>query len=225
MSEYNRHKYAMEWMHGGGRDPHGRGLDEEIKIGKEDWLERQRVARFGTQETYSAPVQEPMPNWRDLIREEGVQVGEQVAQGGRIGLQRGQLVGTPTKEVTQYGRRIYETPEGEEVSEKSTTFFINGMGWINIPSIHGGRAFNDDQLRGMIKRGVIEPTSVHQSKLEAEEAAGSRSNMMKRHEKGFAGGQLVQPGSGRQGFKGEGSGRSHWIYEPGSKNQKLKKEI
>ena len=33
------------------------------------------------------------------------------------------LVGTPTKEVTQHGRRIYETPEGEEVSEKSTTFF------------------------------------------------------------------------------------------------------
>jgi len=32
----------MEWMHGGGRDPHGRGLDEEIRIGKEDWLERQK---------------------------------------------------------------------------------------------------------------------------------------------------------------------------------------
>ena len=35
MSEYNRHKWAMEWMHGGGRDPNGRGLDEEIRIGKE----------------------------------------------------------------------------------------------------------------------------------------------------------------------------------------------
>ena len=45
MSEYNRHKWAMEWMHGGGRDPHGRGLDEEIKLGKEDWMERQRVAQ------------------------------------------------------------------------------------------------------------------------------------------------------------------------------------
>ena len=34
----------MEWMHGGGRDPNGRGLDDEIRIGKEDWMERQRVA-------------------------------------------------------------------------------------------------------------------------------------------------------------------------------------
>ena len=34
----------MEWMHGGGRDPNGRSLDDEIRIGKEDWMERQRVA-------------------------------------------------------------------------------------------------------------------------------------------------------------------------------------
>ena len=47
MSEYNRHKFAMEWMHGGGRDPNGRGLDDEIRIGKEDWMERQRVAAGG----------------------------------------------------------------------------------------------------------------------------------------------------------------------------------
>ena len=130
------------------------------------------------------------------------------------------LVGTPTKEVTQHGRRIYETPEGEEVSEKSTTIFLNGLGWINIPSIHGGRAFNDDQLRGMIKRGEIQPTSVHQSKPEAEEAAGSRSNMMKRHEKGFAGGQLVQPGPGRPGYAGLTDGRT---TSPLISKEKLKK--
>ena len=47
MSEYNRHKWALEWMHGGGRDPEGRSLDEEIRIGKEDWMERQRVAQGG----------------------------------------------------------------------------------------------------------------------------------------------------------------------------------
>jgi len=92
-------------------------------------------------------------------------------------------VGTPTKEVTQYGRRIYETPEGD-VSEKSTTFFFNGK-WLNVPSIHGGRAFTDDQLRGMIKRDEIEPTSEHGSRIEAEEAAGQRSNMMKSHTRGF----------------------------------------
>ena len=47
MSEYNRHRWAMEWMHGGGRDPKGRSLDDEIRIGKEDWMERQRVAQGG----------------------------------------------------------------------------------------------------------------------------------------------------------------------------------
>ena len=104
----------------------------------------------------------------------------------RIMAQNGLLVGTPTKEVTQHGRRIYETPEGN-VSEKSTTFFLNGK-WLKVPTIHGGRAFNDDQLRRMIKEGTIQPTSVHGSRIEAEEAAASRSNMMKSHTRGFAGG-------------------------------------
>ena len=107
----------------------------------------------------------------------------------RIMAQNGLLVGTPTKEVTQHGRRIYETPEGN-VSEKSTTFFLNGK-WLNVPSIHGGRSFNDDQLRRMIKEGTIQPTSVHGSRIEAEEAAASRSNMMKSHTRGFGQGGRI----------------------------------
>jgi len=42
------------------------------------------VLPYGTQGTYDAPETTPMPNWRDLIREEGVQVGPQVKDGGRI---------------------------------------------------------------------------------------------------------------------------------------------
>jgi len=105
------------------------------------------------------------------------------------------LVGTPTKEVTQFDKRIYETPEGERVSEKSTTFFLNGK-WLNVPTIHNGRSFTEDQLRLMIKQGQIQPTSVHGSRNEAEEAAASRSNMMKSHVKGFdEGGQVIgKPG-------------------------------
>ena len=61
MSEYNRHKFAMEWMHGGGRDPHGRSLDEEIKIGKEDWMERQRVAQGGRIGLQSGQLVQPGP--------------------------------------------------------------------------------------------------------------------------------------------------------------------
>ena len=61
MSEYNRHKFAMEWMHGGGRDPNGRSLDEEIKIGKEDWMERQRVAQGGRIGFDSGQLVQPGP--------------------------------------------------------------------------------------------------------------------------------------------------------------------
>jgi len=115
----------------------------------------------------------------------------------------GERIGTPTKEVTQHGRRIYETPEGN-VSEKSRTFFLNGK-WLNVPSIHEGKAFTDDQLRFMIKQGQIQPTSVHGSRIEAEAAAGQRSDMMKSHVKGFAEGQLVRntvDGS-RPGYQGK----------------------
>ena len=59
MSEYNRHKWAMEWMHGGGRDPNGRSLDDEIRIGKEDWMERQRVAQGGRIELKPGGLVEP----------------------------------------------------------------------------------------------------------------------------------------------------------------------
>ena len=55
------------------------------------------------------------------------------AGGGRIGYADRGLVGTPTDEVTQYDRRVYMTPTGEEVSEKSVTIPMGGM-WINIPS-------------------------------------------------------------------------------------------
>ena len=39
---------------------------------------------FGTQDTYQPYDERPMPNIQDLIREEGVQVGPQVKDGGRI---------------------------------------------------------------------------------------------------------------------------------------------
>ena len=123
-------------------------------------------------------------------------------------------VGTPTEEVTQFDRRIYETPEGERVSEKSTTFFLNGK-WLNVPSIHEGRSFTDDQLRFMIKEGKIEPTSVHGSRIEAEAAAGQRSDMMKSHTKGFAEGQLVRntvDGS-RPGYQGKNK-QSYMTEQP-----------
>ena len=87
------------------------------------------------------------------------------------------MVGEITNEQTQFGRPIYKTPSGEKVSEKSTTLFFNGN-WMNVPSIHGGKSFNEDELRRMIKQGNIKPTSVHKSKNDAEAAAKDRSDSM-----------------------------------------------
>jgi len=42
--EAEKNKMADEWMRSGGRDPNGRSLDQEIKLGKDMWLEKQRVA-------------------------------------------------------------------------------------------------------------------------------------------------------------------------------------
>ena len=43
---------------------------------------------------------------------------------------------------------------------------MGGM-WINIPSIHNGREYGEDQLTEMILRGEIEPTSVQEDREEA----------------------------------------------------------
>ena len=114
------------------------------------------------------------------------------------------MVGEITDEQTQFGRPIYQTPSGEKVSEKSTTLFLNGN-WMNVPSIHGGKSFNEDELRLMIKQGNIEPTSVHKSKDDAEAAAKARSDSMVPGPRNmYAGGQLVQPNAdgSRPGYAG-----------------------
>ena len=40
--EAEKNKMADQWMRSGGRDPKGRSLDEEIKLGKEEWLKKQK---------------------------------------------------------------------------------------------------------------------------------------------------------------------------------------
>jgi hypothetical protein len=100
-----------------------------------------------------------------------------VREPGSIPIGPRGMVGEITDEQTQFNRPIYQTPGGERVSEKSTTLFLNGN-WMNVPSIHGGKSFNEAELRRMIKLGNIEPTSVHKSKDEAETAAKARSASM-----------------------------------------------
>ena len=92
-------------------------------------------------------------------------------------------VGKSTGKTTQAGREVYETPSGEMVSEKSTTFKYKGQ-WINVPTIHKGYAYDEDILRMMLDAEVIEPTSAHKSKTDAVKAAKERSETLKFNEGG-----------------------------------------
>ena len=87
-------------------------------------------------------------------------------------------VGTKTGKQTQAGRDVYVTPEGENVSEKSTTFKYKGK-WINVPSIHDGRRYDDATLKLMLEAEIIEPTSSHKNREDAEKAAKARSDNLK----------------------------------------------
>lgn len=92
-------------------------------------------------------------------------------------------VGNSTGKKTQAGREVYETPDGEMVSEKSTTFEYKGK-WINVPTIHNGYAYDDDMLRMMLDAEVIEPTSTHKTKKGAINSAIERSESLKFNEGG-----------------------------------------
>lgn len=94
-------------------------------------------------------------------------------------------VGTKTGSKTQAGRDVYKTPEGEMVSEKSTTFKYKGK-WINVPTIHNGYAYDDDILRMMLDSEVIKPTSTHKSKEDAIKSAVERSKSLNFNEGGMA---------------------------------------
>ena len=86
-------------------------------------------------------------------------------------------VGKKTGKQTQAGRDVYETPEGEMVSEKSTTIEYKGK-WINVPTIHGGKQYSEDELMKMLDKGLIKPTSAHNKLEEAIQAAQSRSDSL-----------------------------------------------
>ena len=86
-------------------------------------------------------------------------------------------VGKRTGKQTQAGKDVYETPEGEMVSEKSTTIEYRGK-WINVPTIHGGKQYSESELLAMLDEGLIKPTSMHNELEEAIEAAQSRSNSL-----------------------------------------------
>ena len=92
-------------------------------------------------------------------------------------------VGVLTDEISTAGRPIYKTPEGEMVSEKSTTFKYKGS-WINIPTIHNGYSYDEEELRIMLDNNIIKPTSTHKNIKAAEKAAKERSPTLREFNKG-----------------------------------------
>ena len=94
-----------------------------------------------------------------------------------------------TGNYTQTGRKIYKkvtrtgTRHGkktEYVSEKSRTIpFDNKKTWINVPSIHNGKVYSEDELRKMLKNKKIKPTSISKTYKEAIEKAKKRSSLLK----------------------------------------------
>ena len=100
-------------------------------------------------------------------------------------------IGTPTKEKTSAGRTVYITDKdikdekgnifikkGSRVSEISSTVGPIKGKYYNIPSIHAGKRYEDDELVEAIENNRLIPTSVHDSREEAEAAAEKRSNKL-----------------------------------------------
>ena len=84
-------------------------------------------------------------------------------------------VGIPTGEMSEAGKPLYKTAEGETVSEKSITVPF-GDKWVNVPSIQDGVRYEDDEIEDMLAAGEIKPTSTHSTMEEAVSAAQERSS-------------------------------------------------
>ena len=119
----------------------------------------------------------------------------------------GTPAGKKTEKITRVGRPVYETPEGEMVSEQSRTLKLGNL-YYNVPSIHDGKKYTDEQLVELLNKNLISPTSVHSSLEEALDESKFRSStlfdteedygqQLSAREGSFADGGVVQ----REGFR------------------------
>ena len=118
---------------------------------------------------------------------------------GGIAMKSRKLVGKPTGRVTKAGRPVLKTPEGEERSEYSATIKLDNGKYINIPTIHNGKYYTEDELKKAVEDKRMIPTSEHDSFEEAIEAAKKRSKTLKQggvlkaHQGTIVNGQIVYP--------------------------------
>lgn len=89
----------------------------------------------------------------------------------------GLVLGEKTGETTTAGRDVYVAPNGDQMSEKSMTFEIDGL-FVNIPSIHNGTLYSSEKIYEMFMNGEIQPTSAHRTEEEAISAAQQRSDTL-----------------------------------------------
>jgi hypothetical protein len=118
------------------------------------------------------------------------ELGEEEVRMAEGGVVR-QKVGEPTGEMSEAGRPLYKTAEGDTVSEQSITVPFAGE-WVNVPSIHDGVRYDDNEIEDMLAAGKIKPTSQHKTLEDAISAAQSRSsNLIK--PKMAEGGMVADP--------------------------------
>ena len=86
-------------------------------------------------------------------------------------------VGTKTSSKSSAGRDVYKTSKGELVSEKSITLKVNDN-FVNVPSIHNGVEYSEDEIYNMLMDGKIKPTSKHKTLEDAIKAAKERSDKL-----------------------------------------------
>ena len=113
MTAIHKYKQAMRWFTRPKIDPSIKQLAASLP--------------YGTQETYGAPEQIDMPNIQDIIREEGIQVGPQVKDGGRVQYKPGGLV---EPGVTHYARKS-PTKINEETFKKIDDFIAKSEGTLS----------------------------------------------------------------------------------------------
>ena len=114
----------------------------------------------------------------DQMNNEGRAI--QQMQGGPIPSYAadGGQVGKPTGRQTIVGRDIYDAGNKGFMSEQGMTIPTQ-EGYYNVPSIHNGIQYNEDQLERMVNDGVIPmPTSFYQNQDNAIAASIMRSRAL-----------------------------------------------
>jgi hypothetical protein len=89
----------------------------------------------------------------------------------------GTPAGKKTEKITRVGKPVYETSEGEMVSEQSRTLKLGDL-YYNVPSIHDGKKYTDEQLVELLNKNLISPTSVHSSLEGALDESKFRSSTL-----------------------------------------------